>query len=74
MKVLVTYLERNQVFRLSEKSTKGYLQDLKTQVSSYFKITDDRIIIIQRFDNEWDSFVDLDMTNLKWFLQLISAV
>ena len=63
MKVLVTYLERNQVFRLSEKSTKGYLQDLKTQVSSYFKIADDRIIIIQRFDNEWDSFVDLDDDN-----------
>ena len=60
MKVLVTYLERNQVFSLSEKSTKGYLQDLKSQVSSYFKIADNRIIIIQRFDSEWDSFVDLD--------------
>lgn len=63
MKVLVTYLERNQVFSLSEKSTKGYLQDLISQVSSYFKIADNRIIIIQRFDSEWDSFVDLDDGN-----------
>ena len=63
MKVLVTYLDRNQVFSLSEKSTKGYLQDLKSQVSSYFKIEDNRIIIIQRFDSEWDSFIDLDDDN-----------
>ena len=60
MKVLVTYLERNQVFSLSEKGTKGYLEDLKSQVSSYFKIADNRIIIIQKFDNDWECFIDLD--------------
>ena len=60
MKVLVTYLERNQVFCLSEKGTKGYLEDLKSQVSSYFKMADNRIIIIQKFDSEWECFIDLD--------------
>ena len=60
MKVFMTYLERNQVFSLSEKGTKEYLENLKSQISSYFKIANNRIIIIQKFDSEWECFIDLD--------------
>ena len=55
MKVLVSYLGRNQIFSLEEDQ----IRDLKQKVSSYFEIASTTNFILQRFDKEWDSYIDL---------------
>ena len=60
MKVLVSYLGRNQVFSLQENDKAGQMRDLKQKVSSYFGISSGTKIILQRYDKEWDTYLDLD--------------
>lgn len=55
MKVLVLYLGRNQIFSLEEDQ----IRDLKQKISSYFEIASTTNFILQRFDKEWDSYIDL---------------
>ena len=55
MKVLVSYLGRNQIFSLEEDQ----IRDLKQKISSYFEIASTTNFILQRFDKEWDSYIDL---------------
>ena len=69
MKVLVSYLGRNQVFSLEENDK---IIDLSEKVSSYFKIASSANIILQRFEMDWDTYIDLnegdtlcDRDNLK---------
>ena len=57
MQVLVSYSERNQIFTVSES---GGTKSLKVQVSKYFGIAADVKILLQRFDTEWETFIDLD--------------
>ena len=57
MQVLVSYLERNQIFTVDES---GGVKSLKQQVSKYFGIAADAKIILQRFDTEWETSIDLD--------------
>ena len=59
MKVLVSYLGRNQVFSLDDNDKTGQMKDLKQKVSLYFGITSGTVIL-QRFDKEWDTYLDLD--------------
>lgn len=60
MKVLVSYLGRNQIFSLEENDKKSQTRDLKQKVSSYFEIASTAKFILQRYDKEWDSYIDLD--------------
>ena len=60
MKVLVSYLGRNQVFSLQDNDKAGQMRDLKQKVSSYFGISSGTKIILQRYDKEWDTYLDLD--------------
>ena len=62
MKVLVSYLGRRQVFSLQENDTTGQITDLKQQVSLYFEIPSGTKVILQRFNKEWDTYLDLDDT------------
>ena len=55
MKVLVSYLGRNQIFSFEEDQ----IRDLKQKISSYFEIASTTNFILQRFDKEWDSYIDL---------------
>ena len=61
MRVLVSYLGRNQIFSLEEDDnlTKSQMRVLKQKVSSYFEIASTTNFIIQRYDKEWDSYIDL---------------
>jgi len=59
MQVLVSYLERNQIFTVDES---GGATNLKKQVSKYFGIPSDVKILLQRYDTEWETFIDLDDT------------
>ena len=52
MKVLVSYLGRQQVFSLQETDKTG---DLKLKVSIYFGIPSGTQFVLQRFDKEWDT-------------------
>ena len=38
----------------------GQMTGLKQQVSSYFGIPSGTKVILQRFDKEWDTYLDLD--------------
>ena len=60
MKVLVSYLGRRQVFSLQENDTTGQMTDLRQQVSLYFEIPSGTKVIFQRFNKEWDTYLDLD--------------
>lgn len=60
MKVLVSYSGRNQVFNLEENDAKHQMRDLEQKVSLYFKIASNAKVILQRYDKEWDSYLDLD--------------
>jgi len=55
MQVLVSHLERNQIFSVDEN---GGTKSLKQQVSEYFGIATE--FILQRYDTEWQIFLDLD--------------
>ena len=57
MKVLVSYLGRQQVFSLQETDKTG---DLKLKVSIYFGIPSGTHFVLQQFDKEWDTYLDLD--------------
>ena len=59
MRVLVSYLGRNQIFSLEKDDTKSQMRDLKQKISSYFEIANTMKFILQRYDNEWDSYIDL---------------
>ena len=59
MKILVSYLGRNQVFSLDDNDKIRQMKDLKQKVSLYFGITCGTVIL-QRFDKEWDTYLDLD--------------
>ena len=59
-KVLVSYLGKWQVISLQENDTMGQMTGLKQQVSSYFGIPSGTKVILQRFDKEWDTYLDLD--------------
>ena len=60
MKVLVSYLGRQQVFSLQENDTTGRMTDLRQQVSLYFEIPSGTKVIFQRFNKKWDTYLDLD--------------
>ena len=57
MKVLVSYLGRNQVFGLQENDKAGQMRDLIQKVSG---ISSGTKIILQRYDKDWDNYLDLD--------------
>ena len=59
MKVLVSYLGRNQIFSLEEDDTKSQMRDLKQKISLYFEIASTTKFIFQRYDKEWDGYIDL---------------
>lgn len=61
MRVLVSYLGRNQIFSLEEDDnlTKSQMRALNQKVSSYFEIASTTNFILQRYDKEWDSYIDL---------------
>ena len=52
MKVLVSYLERNQVFCLDDNDKTGQMRNLKQKVISNFKIASGTKVIHQRFDKD----------------------
>ena len=60
MKVLVSYLGRNQVFCLDDNDKSGQMSDLKQKVFSYFKTASGTKVILQRFDKDWDTYLELD--------------
>lgn len=55
MKVLVSYLGRNQVFILDDNDKTGQMKDLKQKVSLYFWITSGTVIL-QRFEGYLPGF------------------
>ena len=60
MKVLVSYKERNQVFTLEGNDQVNGLGELKRKASERFDISNDQEIQIQKYDAEWDCFLDID--------------
>jgi len=60
MKVLVSYLGRRQIFSLQENDTTGQMTDLRQQVFLYFEIPSGTKVVFQRFNKEWDTYLDLD--------------
>ena len=60
--VLVSYLEKNKVFKLEENPAGGDVASLKKEFIIQFKFEPNvRLdITFQRFDPDWDCFVDLD--------------
>ena len=47
-------------FCLDDNDKTGQIRDLKQKVISYFKITSGTKVILQRFDKDWDTYLDLD--------------
>lgn len=60
MKVLVSYKERNQVFTLEGNDEVNRLEELKRKTSEKFHISNDQEIQVQKYDAEWDSFIDIE--------------
>ena len=60
--VLVSFKERNKVLRISYTNEGGVLACLKEQFCRAFNetISEEELITFQRFDSEWDSFIDLE--------------
>lgn len=59
MRVLVSYLGRNQIFNVEEDDKKSQMRDIKQNISSYFEISSTTKFILQRYDKEWDTYIDL---------------
>ena len=53
MKVLVSYLERNQVFTLEGDDDVDQLRELKGKVSEKFDISNTNGILIQKYDKDY---------------------
>ena len=60
MRVLASYLGRNQIFNVTEDDKKSQMRDLMQHISSYFEISSTTKFILQRYDKEWDTYIDLD--------------
>ena len=60
--VLVSFKERNKVLRVSTSTNEQEIACLKEQFFHAFNetITEGQLIVFQRYDSEWDSFVDLE--------------
>lgn len=60
--VLVTYLERNKILKIPVSSKTGELKFLEKEFRNEFKFESNvnLLITFQRFDGEWDEYVDLD--------------
>jgi len=69
MKVLASYLGRNQIFSLDDNDAKFQMRDLKQKVSMYFEISSTSKFILQQYDKEWDSYIDLGDTGKAQILK-----
>ena len=59
--VLVSYKERNKVLHINSNADKGEVACLKEQFFRAFEpLSEGQVVTFQRFDSEWDSFVDLE--------------
>ena len=60
-RILVSYLERNKVLVLPE-GAENDVQYLKTEFLKTFKLIDDITVdvIFQKFDDDWDTYVDIE--------------
>ena len=51
--------EEIKYLSLEGDETKSQMRDLKQKISSYFEIASTTNFILQRYDKEWDSYIDL---------------
>ena len=60
--VLVTYLERNKILKMPVSNKTADLKFLEEEFRKEFKFDSNvnLLITFQRFDGEWDEYVDLD--------------
>jgi len=56
----LSYLECNQIFTLEGNNEVNQLGELKKKVSEKFDIPNDQEILIQKYDAEWNCFIDID--------------
>jgi hypothetical protein len=60
--VLVTYLERNKVLKIADSNDSSDVKRLEGEFRKEFKFDSNvrLIITFQRYDRDWEEFVDLD--------------
>ena len=61
--VLVAYLERKKKINIEKKPTESEYQQLREEAVKIFGIdkrVNSRQLIFQRFDPEWDDYIDVD--------------
>lgn len=60
--VLVTYLERNKVLKIADSNDSSDVKRLEEEFRKEFKFDSNvrLIITFQRYDRDWEEFVDLD--------------
>ena len=60
--ILVTYLERNKVLKISESNETGDVEFLEEEFRKEFKIVSNVSVNVtfQRYDSDWGEYVDLD--------------
>ena len=61
-KVLVSYLERNKVMTIPEATEDGDVKYVTKESRRIFNLDgcENVIIAVQKFDSEWEAFVDLE--------------
>ena len=63
--VLISYLERNKIVNIPERKEKNDVQYMKREFLDIFNLIDYVTVDVsfQKFDKEWDAFIDLEDGN-----------
>ena len=62
-RVLLSYLERNKIVDIPERKEENDVQYMKNEFLNIFNLIDDVTVddvFFQKFDEEWDAFIDLE--------------
>lgn len=59
-RVLLTYLERNKIIAIPDETEEGDVNYAKKEFQRAFSFEGHATVILQKFDQEWDTYIDLE--------------